>query len=362
MVVAALRDTMQNPGPEQIFRFEEEFAQLVQSPYALAVSSGTSALHLALEVCGVGPGDEVLVPTFTFCASVNPILYLGARPVFLDVDPHTWHLDPDYLEDELRRRKVEGRMPRALVLVHLYGRSADAERIDAVCRSYGIHMIEDAAEAIGAEWRGRRAGTVGEVGIYSLNNNKLLSACGGGVLVTSNASKAAHARKLATQAREDRPYYHHEEVGYNYRFSHLLAGVGRAQLPKLEQRIQARRAVFDRYTDHLGDLPGLSFVREYEHERNTRWLTCCLISDEAVVSAEEIRGWLRRENIEARPLWKPMHLQPAYEQYESVGGGVSEDLFARGLCLPSGSNMTEEQQSRVIEVVRRVAERVAVGG
>lgn len=354
MVVDALRDTMRDPGPSQIFRFEEEFGKLVGSPHAVSVSSGTSALHLALEVCGVRAGDDVIVPTFTFCASVNPIIYLGARPVFLDVDPHTWHLNPDHLDEELRHRASRGRLPRAVVLVHLYGRSADAERIGAVCRSYGVHLIEDAAEGLGAEWHGRLAGTTGAVGIYSLNNNKLLSAGGGGVLITRDENKATHARKLATQARENLPYYQHEEVGYNYRLSHVLAAVGRAQLPKLELRILARRAVFDRYAEHLGDISALSFAGELDHERNTRWLTCLLLDDRSPISGEQIRLSLERANIESRPLWKPMHQQPAYAAYERLGGQVADDLFERGLSLPSSSNLSVTDQDRVIGIMRKV--------
>ncbi len=240
------------------------------------------------------------------------------------------------------------------------GRARTSTRSDAICERYGVTIVEDAAEALGSTYKGRSPGIDGKAGIFSFNGNKIITTSGGGMLVTDDGDLAAHARKLATQARDDAPHYQHSEIGYNYRLSNVLAGIGRGQLRVLEDRVLARRAVFDRYVAELSDLDVFDFAAEASWGRHTRWLSCLTIRSGASLTPDDLRLALEAENIEARPLWKPMHLQPAYEQYESVGGSVSEDLFARGLCLPSGSNMTEEQQARVIQVVRRVAEGAAV--
>ncbi|WP_374712954.1 DegT/DnrJ/EryC1/StrS family aminotransferase [Symbiobacterium terraclitae] len=344
-------------GPH-VEAFEREFASTVGSPYALAVSSGTAGLHLALIEAGVGPGDEVLVSTLTFAASVNPICYLGARPVFIDSERTSWNMDPALLEEELERRARVGRLPKAVVLVHLYGQSADIDPIAAACARYEVPLIEDAAEALGATYKGRALGTFGLAGVYSFNGNKIITTSGGGMLVSADEALVRHARKLATQARDPAPHYEHSEIGYNYRMSNVLAGIGRAQLQVLNDRVSARRRNFDLYRRALGDLAGLSFQEEAPWGLHTRWLTCVLIDPEEFgADREALRLALQAENIESRPVWKPMHLQPVFRDYPCVGGQVAEDLFRRGLCLPSGSSLTEADLDRVVDVVRRCAGR-----
>lgn len=344
-------------GPH-VEAFEREFASTVGSPYALAVSSGTAGLHLALIEAGVGPGDEVLVSTLTFAASVNPICYLGARPVFIDSERTSWNMDPALLEEELERRARVGRLPKAVVLVHLYGQSADIDPIAAACARYEVPLIEDAAEALGATYKGRAPGTFGLAGVYSFNGNKIITTSGGGMLVSADEALVQHARKLATQARDPAPHYEHSEIGYNYRMSNVLAGIGRAQLQVLNDRVSARRRNFDLYRRALGDLAGLSFQEEAPWGLHTRWLTCVLIDPEEFgADREALRLALQAENIESRPVWKPMHLQPVFRDYPCVGGQVAEDLFRRGLCLPSGSSLTEADLDRVVDVVRRCAGR-----
>ena len=342
-------------GPH-VDAFEAEFASLVGSSHAAALSSGTAALHLALQLVGVKAGDDVPVSTFTFAASVYPIRYLGANPVFVDSERTSWNMDPRLLEAELRRRAALGRIPKAVVVVHLYGQCADMTPIMAACERYGVTVVEDAAEALGSDYRGKSPGTFGKVGIYSFNGNKIITTSGGGMLVSEDGELVEHARKLATQARDPAPHYEHSEVGYNYRLSNVLAGIGRGQLRVLEERVTARRWNFEYYVKHLGGLPGVEFMPEAPWGRHTRWLTAMTI-DPAKFGAdrEAVRLALAEQNIEARPVWKPMHLQPVFAGFERVGGGVAENLFERGLCLPSGSNLSEEDLGRVVDVVRRVA-------
>lgn len=343
-------------GP-QVEAFEREFAEVVGAKHALAVSSGTAAIHLALILAGVGPGDEVVVSTLTFAASAFPVLYLGARPIFIDSEKTSWNMDPALLAEFMAERAKRGRLPKAVVLVHLYGQSADIDSIQALCQEYGVTLIEDAAEALGSTYKGQSPGTFGFAGIFSFNGNKIITTSGGGMLVSHDERLIAHARKLATQAREPVPWYEHQEVGYNYRMSNLLAAVGRAQLRTLEERVQARRRIYERYVAGLSDLPGLSFQPEAPWGRHTRWLTVMLLDREAFGRGpEEIRQALEGLGIETRPVWKPLHLQPVFHGAETVGGGVAEDLFARGLCLPSGSSLTPEEQDRVIEAIRSLAE------
>ncbi len=378
-------------GPN-IDAFEREFAAYVGVEHAVAVTSGTAALHLSLRLAGVGEGDEVMVSTLTFCASVNPILYQGATPVFIDSERRSWNLDPDLLEVELRRRAAIGRLPKALVLVHLYGQTANIDPIAALCAQYDVILIEDAAEALGAwHWSNgesllqaaglmmgdggsmevtpairdfrpssspRSPGTVGLAGIFSFNGNKIITTSGGGMLVTNDGDFAARARKLATQARDDAPHYEHSQIGYNYRMSNVLAGIGRGQLQVLDDRVAARRRVFDLYRESLGRLPGIEFMPEASWGIHTRWLTCITIDDQAFgASRETVRLALEEENIESRPVWKPMHMQPVYAEYPAVGGCVAEELFSTGLCLPSGSDLTDEDIARVVGVIRRCSSR-----
>ena len=341
-------------GPH-VDAFEREFAAYVGAQHAVALSSGTAALHLALRDLGIGPGDEVAVSDLTFCASVNPILYEGATPVFVDSERQSWNLDPNKVEDLFRDRAAKGRQVKALVPVHLYGQTADLGALVELCDRYGVTMIEDAAEALGATYRDRSPGTFGRAGIFSFNGNKIITTSGGGILVTDRAETAAHVKKMATQARDTAPHYEHSEVGFNYRLSNVLAGIGRGQLRQLDARVAARRRVFDAYVDTLGDLPGVAFMPEAEWGTHTRWLTCLTIDPEAAgVTREDVRLALEADDVEARPVWKPMHLQPVYAGYEAVGGAVAVDLFGRGLCLPSGSAMTEADVARVVRGVRRV--------
>lgn len=340
-------------GPH-VDAFEKEFCEVVGARHAAALNSGTAALHLALQLVGVGPGDEVLVSTLTFSASVNPIRYLGAEPVFVDSERASWNIDPELLEKALAQRARAGRVPKALVLVHLYGQSADLEPILATCARYGVVVVEDAAEALGATYKGRSPGTFGRVGIFSFNGNKIITTSGGGMLVSEDQGLVEEARKLATQARDPAPHYEHSQIGYNYRMSNVLAGIGRGQLRVLEDRVKARRGNFDFYQEHLGAIPGIDFMPQCAWGRHTRWLTTLTIDPAACgVDRETIRLALAAENIEARPVWKPMHRQPVFAGCESVGGDVADDLFAKGLCLPSGSNLSHQDLARVVEVAKR---------
>lgn len=348
-------------GPH-VDAFEAEFCAATGAPHAAAVSSGTAALHLALILSGVGPGDEVVVSTLTFSASVNPIVYLGATPVFVDSEPGSWNVDPALLAQAVEERVRAGRTPKAIVLVHLYGQSADVDPVLAVCERYGITLIEDAAEALGATYKGRTPGTFGRFGIYSFNGNKIITTSGGGMLVSPDGDAIVHARKLATQARDTAPHYQHSEIGYNYRLSNVLAAIGRGQLRVLDDRVAARRRNFDFYQRELGDLAGWKLMPEAAWGTHSRWLTCATI-DPAKFGAgrEEVRVALEALNIEARPVWKPMHMQPVFAHYPVYGGAVAEDLFLRGICLPSGSNLTEGELERVVEAIREVGAQAAAG-
>jgi pyridoxal phosphate-dependent aminotransferase EpsN len=338
--------------------FEREFAAAVGSPHAAALSSGTAALHLALRLSGVQPDDEVFVSTLTFSASVNPIVYERARPVFIDSERVSWNMDPELLAEALADRARRGQLPRAAIVVHLYGQSANLEAIAGLCAQYGVPLIEDAAEALGAEYRfsdGKRVvpGTVGRFGIYSFNGNKIITTSGGGMLVSADETLIRKARYLATQARDPAPHYQHSEIGFNYRLSNVLAAIGRGQLRVLSQRVQARREHGAAYEQALRELPGITFMPEAPWGRCTRWLTCVLIDPTHFgVDREAVRLALERENIEARPVWKPMHAQPVFASCDRFGGEVADDLFARGLCLPSGSNLSVADRQRVIEIVR----------
>jgi len=339
-------------GP-QVDAFEREFAAAVGGAHAVALSSGTAALHLALRLAGVGPGDEVLCSTLTFVASANPILYEGATPVFLDSERKSWNLDPNVLADALRTGARRGRKPKALVLVHLYGQAADLDPIAALCAEHGVVLIEDAAEALGATHGGKPVGTRGWANVFSFNGNKIITTSGGGMMVTADAAVAAKARFLATQARDPAPHYEHSSLGYNYRLSNVLAAIGRGQLRHLAEKVARRRANFDYYQATLGGLPGVSFMPEAAWGRSNRWLTVLTIDPVAAgTDREKIRLALEQENIEARPVWKPLHLQPLFAQAPRFGGVVAEELFTRGLCLPSGSSLTDVERARVAAIVQ----------
>ena len=341
-------------GPH-VDAFEQEFCQVIGVRHAAAVSSGTAALHLALRLIGVEAGDEVFCSTLTFIATASPITYLGAMPVFIDSDRTSWNMNPDLLRETLEHRARIGKLPKAVVLVHLYGQSADIDPILEVCNAFEVPLIEDAAESLGATYKGRSPGSFGKVSIFSFNGNKIITTSGGGMLVSDDPDLVSKARFLATQARDPAPHYQHSEIGYNYRLSNVLAGIGRGQLRVLEQRVQARRRNFEVYQQALGKLPGIKFMPEAAFGRATRWLSCITINPaEFGANREQVRSSLAEQQIEARPVWKPLHLQPVFAGCESIGGAVSEDLFKYGLCLPSGSNLTNEDLERVIQAITRI--------
>lgn len=339
-------------GPH-VDAFEEEFCQVTNASYAVALSSGTAALHLALRLVGVEAGDEVFCSTLTFIASANPIIYLGAKPVFIDSDRTSWNMNPELLAEALDRRAKTGKLPKAVVLVHLYGQSADIDPILQACNQYDIPLIEDAAEALGATYKGRALGTFGRIGIFSFNGNKIITTSGGGMLVSEDLELVEKARFLATQARDRAPHYQHSEIGYNYRLSNVLAGIGRGQLGVLNERVAARRRNFEIYFQALKNLPGIEFMPEANYGYATRWLTCITIDSQAFcANREQLRLALLEQQIESRPVWKPLHIQPIFAECESFGGAVAEDLFTRGLCLPSGSNLTNEDLKTVISQIK----------
>ncbi len=339
-------------GPD-IVAFEQEFAAMVGVGSAAALSSGTAALHLALQLLEVGAGDLVLCSNMTFAASAFAIRYVGAEPVFVDCDSSTWNMSPELLEEAVESLVAEGKSPKAAIVVDLYGQSADWEPIQDICRKFGVPIIEDAAEALGATYQDRPLGRFGQFGVFSFNGNKIITTSGGGMLVSDDAAAIARARKLASQAKEDAPHYEHNEIGFNYRLSNVLAAIGRGQLRVLKDRIAARRRIFEWYQELLGDLPGVQFMPEAEYGRSTRWLTCMTVDPrEFGADREEIRLALEVEDIESRPVWKPMHLQPVFQGSRVFGGAVAEDLFEKGLCLPSGSAMTRSDVERVSIILR----------
>jgi pyridoxal phosphate-dependent aminotransferase EpsN len=335
--------------------FENEMSARIGRP-AVALASGTAAMHLGLRLLGVGPGDEVICPAFTFVASVNPVRYLGATPVFVDSDPSTWMMSPDILARALESKAQRGCLPRAVVVVHLYGQSADMAPILAACERHGVPVLEDAAEALGTLYQGQPAGSLGDIGVFSFNGNKIITTTGGGMLVAKRRDWVDKARFWSTQARDPGVSYHHTDMGYNYRLSNVLAAIGRGQLRVLDLRVQQRRAVAFAYRDAFADLKGLTLMPQADYGLNTNWLSCFLV-DEARFGAsrDDILGALAAKDIEARPLWKPMTLQPLYEHCERFGGEVAADLFRRGLCLPSSSSLSHEEQRAVVETVRGCA-------
>ncbi|MFB2933865.1 DegT/DnrJ/EryC1/StrS family aminotransferase [Aerosakkonemataceae cyanobacterium BLCC-F154] len=345
-------------GPH-VDAFEQEFCEVVGASHAAALSSGTAALHLALQLTGIQRGDEVFCSTLTFIASASPITYLGAKPVFIDSDRTTWNMNPELLRETLDKKAKIGKLPKAVILVHLYGQSADINPILEACNHYEIPLIEDAAESLGATYKGKSPGTFGRIGIFSFNGNKIITTSGGGMLVSEDPKIVEKARFLATQARDQAPHYQHTEIGYNYRLSNVLAGIGRGQLRVLEDRVNARRNNFAVYQQALGNLPGIEFMPEAEFGRSTRWLTCLTINPEAFgADREQVRLTLSKEQIEARPVWKPLHLQPVFSGCEYFGGTVAEELFNHGLCLPSGSNLTREDLDRVSKVILEIHQQV----
>ena len=339
-------------GPH-VDAFEQEMCEKVGVGHAAALASGTAALHLALVMLGIKNGDEVICSDLTFAATANAIVYCGATPVFIDSNRETWNMDPELLAEELDSCARKGKMPKAAFVVDLYGQCADYDPIIAACKKYEVPLIEDAAEALGATYNGTFAGKFGMMGVFSFNGNKIITTSGGGMLVSDNEEYIKRARFLSTQARDPAPHYQHSHIGYNYRLSNLLAAVGRGQLERLDEKIARRRAINEFYRNALQDLPGLEFMPEAPYGKSNCWLTVILInSKEFGADREAVRLALEKENIESRPIWKPMHMQPIFKDCRVRGGEVSEDLFERGLCLPSGTQITEEDLERVVNIIK----------
>lgn len=354
-VEEAFRTNWIAPLGPNVDAFEQELAEMVGVRHAAALSSGTAAIHLALVMLGVVRGDRVFCSSLTFAASANPIVYQGAEPVFIDSEPESWNMSPGALESAFLCATKEGWLPKAVIVVNLYGQSADMDSLVAICDRYGVPVVEDAAESLGASYKGRASGTFGKVGVFSFNGNKIITTSGGGMLVSDDLQLIEKARFLATQARDPAPHYEHTQVGYNYRMSNILAGVGRGQLKVLKDRVEARRAVFKAYQDAFAHTPQVRWMPEPQWSHSTRWLTACTISPDAGVTSAQLLKRLAGELIEGRPLWKPMHLQPVFQKCRYFKHGqesVSDQIFDQGLCLPSGSNMTEPQIARVVATIR----------
>ncbi|NDV82026.1 DegT/DnrJ/EryC1/StrS aminotransferase family protein [Bacteroides sp. 51] len=336
--------------------FEKDLSDyLGDNRHVVALSSGTAAIHLGLVLLGVGVGDEVICQSFTFAASANPIMYLGAKPVFVDSEKDTWNMDPVLLEEAIKDRlRKTGKLPKAIIPVHLYGMPAKMDKIMGVANRYDIPVLEDAAEAIGSELNGKRCGTFGELGVLSFNGNKMITTSGGGALVCRTEEEAGRTMFFATQARDIAPYYQHSHIGYNYRMSNICAGIGRGQMFVLDEHIARRRAIHELYSDLLKDVVGITVMQNPSNEyKSNFWLTCILVDPQlAGQTREDIRLSMEQNNIETRPLWKPMHLQPVFADAPAYVNGTSEHLFDIGLCLPSGPTLTDEDIRRVVEVIK----------
>jgi len=343
------------PAGPAIGDFEREIAKNCSIENCLVVSSGTAAIHLALIVLGVKSGDEVICSTFTFSGSCNPIIYQGATPVFVDSELQSWNMDHQLLEDAIKARMKLGKKPKAIIVVHLFGMPAQMNQIMEIARRYEIHVIEDAAEAFGSKYRNQNAGSIGDIGIFSFNGNKIITTSGGGALVSKNKQWIEKARFLSSQSRSPVPYYQHEEIGYNYQLSNVCASIGLGQIKVLHERVRQRRKIFEFYTSHLTGKT-FSFQQELPESFSNRWLTTVLL-DPATASPEDLRVELERSNIETRPLWKPMHLQPVFQGAPTYLNGVSEDLFEKGLCLPSGTALTEEQLNLIAHLINQFAQK-----
>jgi dTDP-4-amino-4,6-dideoxygalactose transaminase len=341
------------PAGPALGAFEREFSELTGFTHCVALSSGTAAMHLALKGLDLQPGEEVWASTLTFIASIAPAVHERAIPVFIDSDEATWTMDPVLLEEGLARAAKQGRRPRAVIPTDIYGQSCDLDRIVGICKSYDVPVIADSAEAVGARYRDRHAGKGARAAVYSFNGNKIITASNGGMLATDDAALAETARHLATQAREPVPHYEHRTVGFNYRLSNICAAIGLGQLRALDLRVQRRRDIFSRYVARLGGLEGISFMPEATYGQGTRWLTVMMIDPEKNLSTPEIvRLALEARNIEARPVWKPMHMQPVFSSARSIGGQVASRLYEQGLCLPSGTAMSDDDVDRISQIVR----------
>lgn len=340
-------------GP-YVDQFEQHLSQFTHSPFAVALSSGTAALHLALINLGVGKGDYVLCPSFTFSASANPIIYQGAIPVFLDSESFTWNMDPSLLRNAILKLKAAQKKIKCIILVHLYGMPAQLNEIAAIANEFQIPIIEDAAESLGSLYNDKHTGTFGSMGILSFNGNKIITTSGGGALLTHDAKVARHTTFLSTQARDQAPHYEHSHIGYNYRLSNVCAAIGVGQLSVIEERIKARRSNYDYYKQGLSSIEEITFLDEPPLHFSNRWLTTITLSQKSKVSSEAIRLALAERNIEARPLWKPMHLQPVFKHCDYFGNGICDNLFLRGICLPSGSSLSDSQKDNVIQTIKQL--------
>lgn len=345
---------------EFINKFENKLARLIKSHQAVAMNSGTSALHLALLLLGVGPGDEVICQSFTFCASANPIVYLGGKPIFVDSEEETWNMSPELLEDAVLSRIALGKKPKAIIVVHLFGMPAKMKEILEIAEKYSIPLLEDAAEAVGSTYMGTSCGTLGKIGIFSFNGNKIITTGGGGALISNDVIVLEKAKYLSSQAREDLPYYQHLEIGYNYRMNNLAASIGLAQLEKLNGWVSKRRLINERYRILFEDFPGIKFQPELEGSNSNCWLTAILIEEkETGFSNDKLRIMLFKKGIESRFLWKPLHLQPVYHGVPFYGGKIAEKLFLKGLCLPSSVNLTYDDQKIIAEIIEKELSKIS---
>jgi len=336
--------------------FEKNLSKISEGKHIAALGSGTSAIHLALILLGVECGDEVICSTFTFSASANPIVYQGAKPIFVDSELDTWNMCPDSLRITLKERVNLGKKPKAIIVVHLYGMPAKMNEIISIANEYDIPIIEDAAEGLGSTYFNKPLGSLTEFGIYSFNGNKIITTSGGGALISSDEDSIKKAKFLATQARDNAPHYEHSHIGFNYRLSNVSAAIGLGQLEVLQERVERRREIFEYYKKELSDIKVISFVEEPDGFYSNRWLTTVLISEDSKVSREDLRIHLESDNIESRPLWKPMHLQPIFSSCDFYGSDNAEFLFKYGLCLPSGSNMKNEDLNRIVTKIKEAFE------
>ncbi|PTJ01668.1 pyridoxal phosphate-dependent aminotransferase [Staphylococcus simulans] len=355
----AFKDNWIAPLGENVTKFENNVKEYVGADYALATASGTSAIHLALIEAGVSKDDIVFCSSLTFCATSNPILYQDATPVFIDSEMESWNMSPTALEKAFKIYEDKGTLPKAVLVVNLYGQTADFEKISEICKRYDVTLIEDSAESLGSTYHGKMSGSFGDLSIFSFNGNKIITTSGGGMLLSNHKEYIDHALFLATQAKDKAPYYQHSELGFNYRLSNISAGIGRGQMEVINDRVNRRRDIFDMYYDALSEIDGINFQPELPDSKSNRWLTAMTIDSNKInISAAELIKELNVENIEARAVWKPMHLQPLYESFDYVYDETdnAEKLFEEGICLPSGSNMTNEQVETVIERVKAYIE------
>ena len=342
------------PAGPHIDLFEEKISSISAGHHVAVLSSGTSAIHLALIILNIQKDDIVLCSSFTFAASANPIIYQGALPVFIDSEQETWNMDPVLLEEAIIDQIKINKKPKAIILVHLYGFPSKMNEILEIANRYKIPVIEDAAEALGSSYYGKPMGTFGTFGVYSFNGNKIITTSSGGALVSNDKEKISKAKFLSTQAKDDFPHYEHSEIGYNYRMSNICAAIGIGQLEVLKERVLKRRYNYEFYKKNLSRINHISFLEDTDGYYSNRWLTTIIIDKKSKINREDVRLELLKNNIESRPLWKPMHIQPIFKNYKSYENGVSEDLFCRGLCLPSGSIMSDNDLQRVVEVINKV--------